>query len=334
MTSTPHAPTFLGALAPQTRNLERWNTARAECTHLHSRPCLQGAWCNARIPPNLRPPPSPPAQWRRGSSWQPTTGQPREPPKASLSWCTAKVGAPGACFAPEIPKGSGKPRGGQPLSPAETATPPEPPHHVLTPSFPPALLPLFPIQPPGSYLTFEYARSVAAGRPKRYEGSWIHAMNEAGYSVAGAVARRGAARRGAALSERLGAPLRSVWRRRPGLARDRTARGLAPASSTPALRPTTADAPLPRAPARPQASTTGAPAAARARLGWWTPSTASWTTCARLPGGCAPPARPAASGGASPPLPWPAALGAASRWPRPFGRWVRPPPSAVLGAQG
>ncbi|GBF91155.1 hypothetical protein Rsub_04824 [Raphidocelis subcapitata] len=45
----------------------------------------------------------------------------------------------------------------------------------------------------GSYLTFEYGRTVVIGGPKQYQGSWVHAMNEAGYSVAG-IDHRGAGR--------------------------------------------------------------------------------------------------------------------------------------------
>ena len=43
---------------------------------------------------------------------------------------------------------------------------------------------------------------MGVGKPKRYEGSWIHAMNEAGYSVAGA-------RHAAGVSELVG-PVLSV----------------------------------------------------------------------------------------------------------------------------
>lgn len=37
----------------------------------------------------------------------------------------------------------------------------------------------------GAHLVFEYCRNVTIGQPKRYEGSWVNLMNDAGYSVAG-----------------------------------------------------------------------------------------------------------------------------------------------------
>jgi len=37
----------------------------------------------------------------------------------------------------------------------------------------------------GAYLVFEYCKNTGVGKPKRYDGSWIQAMNDAGYSVAG-----------------------------------------------------------------------------------------------------------------------------------------------------
>lgn len=37
----------------------------------------------------------------------------------------------------------------------------------------------------GAYLVFEFCKNVGAGKPKRYAGSWVAAMNAAGYSVAG-----------------------------------------------------------------------------------------------------------------------------------------------------
>jgi hypothetical protein len=43
----------------------------------------------------------------------------------------------------------------------------------------------------GGYLVFEFGRFAGAGRPKQYEGSWIEALNNAGYSVAGAALGRG-----------------------------------------------------------------------------------------------------------------------------------------------
>ncbi|KIZ06608.1 hypothetical protein MNEG_1342 [Monoraphidium neglectum] len=47
----------------------------------------------------------------------------------------------------------------------------------------------------GSYLVYEYGRSAGVGRPKLYDGSWIHSMNDAGYSVAG-IDNQGAGRSG------------------------------------------------------------------------------------------------------------------------------------------
>lgn len=47
----------------------------------------------------------------------------------------------------------------------------------------------------GAYLVFEYCRNRGVGRPKTYEGSWVQALNEAGYSVAG-VDNQGAGRSG------------------------------------------------------------------------------------------------------------------------------------------
>jgi hypothetical protein len=38
----------------------------------------------------------------------------------------------------------------------------------------------------GSYLPFDFCRFAGPGAPKQYEGSWVAALNAAGYSVAGA----------------------------------------------------------------------------------------------------------------------------------------------------
>lgn len=47
----------------------------------------------------------------------------------------------------------------------------------------------------GAYLVYEYCRTVGVGNPKRYDGSWVQQMNDAGYSVAG-IDNRGTGRSG------------------------------------------------------------------------------------------------------------------------------------------
>lgn len=68
------------------------------------------------------------------------------------------------------------------VSYAHTTSPHEP---VGKPQTNLELGPLSLPDPPGSYLVYEYGRSAGVGRPKLYDGSWIHSMNDAGYSVAG-----------------------------------------------------------------------------------------------------------------------------------------------------
>jgi hypothetical protein len=46
--------------------------------------------------------------------------------------------------------------------------------------------------PAGAYLVYEYCRTVGVGNPKRYDGSWVQMMNDAGYSVAGEGSRAAA----------------------------------------------------------------------------------------------------------------------------------------------